>query len=158
MKPRIKNALVCLLVASFLICQESAVFAQAAENAVPDIGIQKPQPPMENVFFNVLWGSLSGGMLMMGWTSLDDGKEEEERYGVSNMSSQFLTGATYGGLLGLIAGVYISMKGITFDENRTKIAFFEIPRKESFSLTQNQWETSEPEKQPLNLIHLQMKF
>ena len=158
MKARIKRALVCSLAVVLVCCHTSAIFAQVDETVLPYTAMQKPQPPMENVFFNVLWGSLTGGMLMMGWSSLDDSKPEEERYGVSNLSVQFLTGATYGGLLGLITGVYLSMKGISFDENRTKIAFLQYPQEEILSLSQQDWEKKEFKKPSLGLVNFQLKF
>lgn len=148
----------CLAALALIVSQEAALFAQAEDNAAPEIIIDKPQPPMENVFFNVLWGSLTGGMLMMGWSTLDDSTEEEERYGTGNLSLQFLTGATYGSLLGLVAGVYLSMKGVSFDESRTKIAIMPLPQEETFSLSRQQWKKTENNKQPLNLINFQMKF
>jgi len=98
------------------------VFAQANAGAPPEIPTARPQPPMENVFFNVLWGSLVGGMLVMGWSTLDDSVDSDQRYRFSRLSEQFLIGATYGGILGLITGVYLSIKGITFDENLSRIA------------------------------------
>jgi hypothetical protein len=158
MKPRIKKALACLLVLALIASQEAVIYAQAEESAVPEIAVQKPQPPMENVFFNVLWGSLTGGMLMMGWSTLDDSKPEDERFGTSNLSMQFLAGATSGGLLGLIAGVYISMKGITFDESRSKIAFFQLPQQETIPSGKYEWSKKEINKQPLNIVNFQMKF
>lgn len=107
--------------------QLSPAYAQENNEIFPEAQMTKPQVPMENVFFNVLWGSLTGGMLMMGWAMLDDAKPSSERYTLSNASKQFLSGATYGGLLGLAAGIYISFKGVTFDESRLKIAFLKPP-------------------------------
>jgi hypothetical protein len=113
---------------------------------------------MQNVFFNVLWGSLAGGMLMMGWATLDDTIPTDERYTVSNMSSQFLTGATYGGLLGLAAGIYISFQGITFDESRTKIAFFQPPRGQLLSSAEFGRNQPGFTKQDLHIVDFQYQF
>jgi hypothetical protein len=109
----------------------SAVRAQNVENLPTELILPRPQPPMQNVFFNVLWGSLTGGMLMTGWATVDDSETERVRYSVSYLSDQFLTGATYGGILGLVAGVYLSLKEITFDENLSRIAFFPLKRPNS---------------------------
>jgi hypothetical protein len=101
----------------------SPVLGQAAVRPGNDLMLARSQPPMKNVFFNVLWGSLTGGMLLMGWSTLDDSLSKEDRFKFSRLSHQFLVGATYGGLGGLAAGVYLSIKGITFDENLSRIAF-----------------------------------
>ncbi len=85
------------------------------------------QPPMKNIFMNVLWGSISGGAVMMSWAILDDELGESERYKLSHLQTQFIVGATYGGLIGLGIGVFLSMKGMTFDEERTRIAFMPPP-------------------------------
>ncbi|OGG95461.1 MAG: hypothetical protein A2508_03855 [Candidatus Lambdaproteobacteria bacterium RIFOXYD12_FULL_49_8] len=84
-------------------------------------GVGGPNPPMRNVFLNVLWGSLTGGMLYTGLNILDDTKSKGERYGFTNMTAKFIEGATYGGIGGLFVGVYLSMSGISFDPNRTRV-------------------------------------
>ena len=155
----VKQVLIGMLAICFFCSQSLTVFAQAEAPPLPQMIGEKPQPPMQNVFFNVLWGSLTGGMLMMGWSMLDDSKTTDERYTVNNMSSQFLSGATYGGLLGLAVGVYLSFKGITFDENRTKIAFLRPFGQEPFSsvdISKNNSQVLIPQK--LRLIDLQYRF
>ena len=109
----------------FLVCFlfSPIVHAQEMEELSPDLFTQTQQPPMENIFFNVLWGSIAGGTVSMGWSVLDDSKSSEERYKFNNMTAAFIQGATYGGVIGLIAGVYFSLEDITFDEGRTRIAF-----------------------------------
>jgi hypothetical protein len=117
---------VWLVFISFLCGDVVSVFAQNIEELPTELILPRSQPPMQNVFFNVLWGSLSGGMLMAGWATVDDSETESTRYSVSYLSNQFLTGATYGGILGLVAGVYLSLKEITFDESLSRIAFFHL--------------------------------
>jgi len=128
MLSQIKLGLVGLLTIGCMLLQPLSAFAQVPDQAAPEIMVEKPQPPMQNVFFNVLWGSFTGGMLVMGWSTLDDSKTTDERYTVNNLSGQFLTGATYGGLIGLAVSVYLSFQGITFDESRTKIAILQPPK------------------------------
>lgn len=153
-----KRTLIGALTVGMICLRSLSGYGQIPNQPAPEIVTQRPQPPMQNVFFNVLWGSLAGGVLMMGWAALDDTLPTDERYTVSNMSTQFLAGATYGGILGLAAGIYISFQGITFDENRTKIAFFQPPQGEqlfSAGYGRNQPELA---KQDLHLIDFQYRF
>jgi hypothetical protein len=158
MSSHVKKALVSLLVVGFVLFQALSAYGQMADQATPNVLPQQPQPPMENVFFNVLWGSLTGGMLMLGWATLDDAKSEEERYKTSYMTKQFLSGATYGGLLGLVAGVYLSFQGITFDESRTKIAIFQPPRKDYFPSVKYSNQKPLASAQEMSLVDLQFEF
>ena len=118
----------------------------------------KAQPPMKNVFLNVLWGSLSGGMLLMGWSTLDDSISSDERYKFSRLSEQFLVGATNGGILGMVAGVYLSIRGITFDENLSRIAFYpdydQNPEGQRFFATSSAFKSSDS----VNLLNFHFKF
>jgi len=134
----------------------STVFGQANQDQQQAI-MPAAQPPMENVFFNVLWGSVVGGMLNMGWSTVDDSKPEEERYAVRNLSTQFLWGATYGGFLGLAAGIYLSIQGITFDENLTKIALFPLESPDTQKPHQ-QAVRSKSNRDSLHLVRFQLKF
>jgi hypothetical protein len=158
MSSHVKKALISLLVVGFISFQSLSAFGQVADQAPPDVLAQQPQPPMENVFFNVLWGSLTGGMLMMGWATLDDEKPSDERYTTNNMTKQFLSGATYGGILGLLAGVYFSFQGITFDENRTKIAVFQPPRKDYFPSAKFSKQKEGTSPQEMSLVDFQYEF
>lgn len=119
-----KKLLIFLVLSTLILAGATPTFGQAAPQQVPEAVSAKPQPPMKNVFLNVLWGSLCGGFVVMGWSTLDDSIDEDDRYSFSRMSEQFLVGATYGGILGVGAGVYFSIRGITFDENRSRIAFY----------------------------------
>lgn len=158
MSSHVKKALISLLLVGFISFQSLSAFGQVADQAPPNVLVQQPQPPMENVFFNVLWGSLTGGMLMMGWATLDDAKPAEERYTSSNMTTQFLSGATYGGLVGLIAGIYFSFQGITFDESRTKIAVFQPPRKDYFPSAKYNKQKAGSSVQEMSLVDFQFEF
>ncbi|MCP4756604.1 MAG: hypothetical protein GY866_37555 [Proteobacteria bacterium] len=113
---------------------------------------------MENVFWNVLWGSLCGGMLLVGWATMDDSKETSERYSFGTLSTQFLTGATYGGLLGLTAGVYFSIKGISFDENLTRIAFTPNTNQVPEELRYNAFTKPKSASGKIHLMNLQIRF
>ena len=152
----LKRVVSVTIVASLLTWSASTAFGQANQET-QQIIMAKPQPPMENVFFNVLWGSVVGGLLSLGWATLDDSKEVDERFTVSNMTNQFLIGATYGGFLGLAAGIYLSIQGITFDENKTKIALFplESPTPQGLHRTAIR---SKPKADTLHLLTIQLKF
>jgi len=132
--------------------------AQMNEIGAQPMVAQMPQPAMENVFFNVLWGSFTGGILMTGWAMLDDKLPTDERYTISHFSSQFLTGATYGGFLGLIAGVYLSFKEITFDENLTRISFFQPPKANLDMNSQSADSFHHLYSNELRIIDFNMKF
>ena len=109
-----------------LFVNGSSVFGQT-EDFPTDLPEQLPQPPMKNVFMNVLWGSIAGGTMMTSWKILDDSKEKSERYKVRELTGNFIVGATYGGLVGLVVGVVLSMRSMTFDASRTRIAFLSPP-------------------------------
>jgi hypothetical protein len=158
MSSLLKKALVCLISVGFIVVHSLSVMAQAPEQAQPDVIAGRPQPPMENVFFNVLWGSLTGGMLVMGWATLDDNKSTDERYTVNYLTSQFLSGATYGGLIGLIAGVYISFKGITFDENRAKLAILQPPIRNYLPTGQDRERFKTIDLQAVHLLDFEYRF
>ncbi|MBT4290348.1 MAG: hypothetical protein HOD92_23735 [Deltaproteobacteria bacterium] len=113
------SALICL---SFLITFSTNVFGQTEEFPT-EVPVELPNPPMQNIFFNVLWGSITGGMIMMSWSIIDDNVPKSERQSFSSMRNKFVEGATYGGVLGLFAGVYLSMNNIIFDEGKTRITF-----------------------------------
>jgi len=99
----------------------SASAQQAGDGAGMSTGGSGGNPPMRNVFLNVLWGSVAGGMIYEGRNILDDSKSKGQRYSFSRMTGQFILGATYGGLVGLGTGAYLSMTGISFDANRSRI-------------------------------------
>lgn len=77
---------------------------------------------MRNVFLNVLWGSLTTGMVYVSWNFLDNTHPKGERYSFSQITAKFVEGATYGSVLGLATGVYLSLGNISFDPGRSRIA------------------------------------
>ncbi|MDT8447138.1 MAG: hypothetical protein RRB13_09645 [bacterium] len=114
-----------LIVPSLAWAQQAAPAAAPPAAAAPAGGGMvmgaNGQPQMQNVFFNVLWGSMTGGMLYSALNVLDDSRSKGERYSFSRMTTQFITGATYGAFAGLVTGVYISLAGISFDPGRSRI-------------------------------------
>ena len=125
----LKKTLIGILIFCLTVMFSTPTFAQeAAGDAGGDAGaaaapvMGRPDPPMKNVFHNVLWGSMAGGLVYMSLTILDDSKTKEERYSFKTLTIQFITGATYGGLAGLGTGVYLSLIGVSFDSNRSRIA------------------------------------
>ena len=98
--------------------QQPAPAGGSAEPMMDPNGV----PPMRNVFYNVLWGAVAGGVVYEAKNILDDTRTKAERYSFSRMTDQFFFGATMGGLIGLGAGVYFSMSDIRFDAGRSRIA------------------------------------
>lgn len=126
----IKHIIIFLICITFLLNGNGLLFAQ--EEVPPEvIEMASGQPPMKNVFYNVLWGSVAGGMAVTGWAMLDDKKDKDDRYSLSNITTKFIIGATYGGLLGLFSGIYFSISNIEFDESRSRIAMIP-PTEEDF--------------------------
>jgi len=154
----IKKFIVCLLLVVLILGEVTPIFGQAAAQIPQEVMVVRAQPPMKNVFLNVLWGSLSGGMLLMGWSTLDDSISSNERFKFSRLSEQFLVGATYGGILGMVAGVYLSIKGITFDENRSRIVFY--PNYEQDAEAKRFFATSSAvqDSDSINLLNIHFKF
>lgn len=153
-----KKLVTCFTLSVFVLAGAGPIFGQAAVQQAPETFAMKPQPPMKNVFLNVLWGSLCGGFVLLGWSTLDDSVPSDERFKFSRMTEQFLVGATYGGILGMGAGVYFSIRGITFDENRSRIAFYPDysgdPEGQRFFATSR----SIRDKNAINLLNLHFKF
>jgi hypothetical protein len=120
----LKRYITTLFCLSLLVTFSSNVFGQAEEFPT-EVQVELPLPPMENIFYNVLWGSITGGSVMMAWSIIDDSVPKTERQSFSSLRNKFVEGATYGGVLGLVIGVYLSMNNIVFDEGKTRIAFFD---------------------------------
>jgi len=119
---RIRNILI-LVIAIVIIGQVRVVNAQPVEETPttePEETLKNVR--MRNVFLNVLWGSLVGGLTYTGISFLDDQVAESERYSASNIFTKFVSGATYGGIVGLGAGVYLSFSNISFDQGMTRIS------------------------------------
>ncbi len=108
---------VCLFI---LLCSSTMVYAQQTAPSTTDPSqtnedtIQvEPNIPMHNVFYNALWGSLTGGLLYLGVNTVDNAKFQELD-NLGHISYTFFVGATYGAILGVLTGFYLSMNGITF--------------------------------------------
>ena len=69
-----------------------------------------PKPVMENVFFNVMWGSLVGGLLAAGITIIGS----EEKSSPDDVSDKVFEGLTFGGVLGLGLGLWLVTTGVSF--------------------------------------------
>ncbi len=158
MRYTLNKPLIGLLIVVISCLYTMSAFAQVNDQGIPPMIVQEPQPAMENVFFNVLWGSFTGGILLSGWAMLDDSLANDERYTVSNFSTQFLTGATYGGFLGLIAGIYLSFKEVTFDEGLTRISFFQPPKVNLKNNLSSADSFNHLYSNELRIIDLNMKF
>ncbi len=76
-----------------------------------------PKPVMENVFFNVVWGSAAGALV--GAAIAVVGAKDKEKPG--SLSNAGFEGATIGGVAGLGLGIYLVFTGITFDPERSTI-------------------------------------
>lgn len=108
--------LLCLLLAS------RPTFAQDAFTNGEELPLAPPAAvvPMENVFYNTLWGGVLGGALAVSATLLDN--EDTERYQAAHQFDQFAIGATGGAFIGAAVGLYLTWNGIEFDANRSRIA------------------------------------
>jgi hypothetical protein len=153
-----RKFIIFFLLIVLILVSTNSVSAQDAVEQVPEAMAVQAQPPMKNVFMNVLWGSLSGGLLMMGWATLDDSVDSDDRYTFSNLSEQFIVGATYGGILGVAAGVYFSIRGISFDENLSRIALYpdysDNPEGRRFLAKSR----SRQDKKTVNLLNIHFNF
>jgi hypothetical protein len=76
---------------------------------------QQAKPVMENVFYNVVWGSATGAILGSA-AAVIAAKDKNNPPGLREGAFQ---GATAGGLIGLGVGVWLVFAGITFDSNST---------------------------------------
>jgi len=152
-----KKVVIFLVLTVLVVAGANPSYGQAALQQTPG-ALASAQPPMKNVFMNVLWGSLCGGFVLMGWSTLDDSVDSDERFSFSRMTEQFLIGATYGGILGMGAGVYFSIRGIRFDANRSRIAFHNDfsgdPAARRFFATSQ----ASQNRDAVNLVSLNFKF
>ncbi|MBI3992322.1 MAG: hypothetical protein HY342_03540 [Candidatus Lambdaproteobacteria bacterium] len=101
----------------------AALLACAVLGATPAMAQQAPKPVMENVFFNVVWGSAAGALV--GGAIAVIGATDKEKPG--DLSSAGFQGATLGGVAGLGLGIYLVFTGITFDPDRSTIVNFDAP-------------------------------
>jgi hypothetical protein len=101
---RCRSALAALVLAALL----ATLLGGAAPASAQDVG---PKPVMQNVFFNVVWGSATGAALGFASAIL----AASDKSNPQNVRGQAFQGATLGGLIGLGVGVYLVYSGITFD-------------------------------------------
>ena len=108
--PRKKTRLAGLLVLAMLMAQIALAPVVQAQ------GYMQPRKPiMENVFFNVVWGSLWGVMMGTSVAVI----ESEKKTSPGDLTKRTARGATIGGILGLGVGIYMSFSGIGFDPQRS---------------------------------------
>ena len=69
-----------------------------------------PKAVMENVFFNVVWGSVLGGLLVTGIAIIG----AEVKSSPDDVSDKVFEGLTIGGVLGLGVGIWLVTTGISF--------------------------------------------
>jgi len=102
------------VVLAALVLQFSAAAPALAQNR---------KPVMENVFFNVIWGSALGGVLGLASAiiSADDASAPD------NARSAGFSGATVGGLVGLGVGLWVVYQGATFEGSSVNIAKIGLP-------------------------------
>ncbi|MCZ6472381.1 MAG: hypothetical protein O6934_02990 [SAR324 cluster bacterium] len=105
-------------IGKFLICMTAAQLvlaplALAQEAGVPPGG----KPVMENIFFNVLWGSIFG-LILGGAVAVIASEKPTAPEGFSDSATE---GATAGGIVGLATGLFLVTSGITFDPNASLI-------------------------------------
>lgn len=82
--------------------------------AAAPVGAQIAEKPvMENVFFNVVWGSAAGA-LVGGAAAIIGSKDKSNP---TNLGGSAFQGATIGGIIGLGVGLWLVYAGITFDES-----------------------------------------
>ncbi|MDH5559559.1 MAG: hypothetical protein OEY59_01730 [Deltaproteobacteria bacterium] len=154
-----KTGAVWFLIFVILLTMNQQGFSQDVRN-LPMGGFDTPAKPipMRNVFLNVVWGSLAGGMSYMGLSLLDDSKPQEEKYSFSNMTTQFIYGATYGGLLGLAAGVYFTISNITFRPSSIGMIQNSAPRSDIASQRRLAFISRSLSKDSLPVFQLQARF
>ncbi len=92
-----KLILICALV---LACAGSQAFAQRGQ-----------APVMENVFFNVVWGSAFGAILGVAVAVIG----AEDKSAPEDARNAAFSGATAGGLIGLGLGLWVVYQGTTFE-------------------------------------------
>lgn len=103
----IKKTVACLLIA--LLLAAPVAYAQQVPPG--------QKPVMENVFFNVVWGSLFG--IVLGSASAVI--ESDRKTAPTDIRRKVFSGATVGGLIGLGVGLWLVGAGVTFEEQGTLI-------------------------------------
>jgi hypothetical protein len=77
----------------------------------PAYAQQQQKPVMENVFYNVVWGSVLGATIGLAGAII----ASPDKSSPTNVRESVFTGATGGGLIGLGLALYLVYQGITFD-------------------------------------------
>ncbi len=97
------------LVSALILAQ--LLLAAAASAQVP---LEQPAV-MENVFYNVVWGSLFGILLASASAVI----EAQDKSAPAEFGDSLVQGATFGGLLGLGLGIWLATSGDSFDPKQS---------------------------------------
>ncbi len=73
------------------------------------------KPVMENVFFNVVWGSIFGAVLAISVSVI----EADRPTAPEDSGTTAFEGATTGGIIGLAAGLFLVATGASYDPAQT---------------------------------------
>ncbi len=84
---------------------------------------QQRKPVMENVFFNVIWGSALGGVLGLASAIIS----ADDHSAPDNARSAGFSGASVGGLVGLGVGLWVIFQGTTFEGAGVPVAKNGLP-------------------------------
>jgi hypothetical protein len=107
---------VAFLLAALLAAMLGAppVFAQDQGQAAAP---RAQAPVMQNVFYNVVWGSAVGALI--GFAGATESSKDKTQ--PDNARAAALEGATIGGLVGLGVGIWLVYAGITFETQGSTI-------------------------------------
>ena len=81
------------------------------------------KPVMENVFFNVVWGSIFGAVLALSVTVI----EADRPTAPEDSGTTAFEGATTGGIIGLATGLFLVATGASFDPGQTLLFTHNTP-------------------------------
>jgi hypothetical protein len=117
-----------LLAAALLACGDGVpAFGQAPPPAAAPqeqkTRARGPTPVMENVFYNVVWGSAVGALI--GIASAVEGSKDKTN--PDNFRGAAFQGATLGGVIGIGVAVWLVYAGITFDPAGSTITGATVP-------------------------------
>jgi peptidoglycan/LPS O-acetylase OafA/YrhL len=112
MKPLLKLGKALLVALLVLLLLAGPALAQDAQ-----------KPVMQNVFFNVVWGSAFGATLGLAVSVLGSNDKSSPQ----NVRSSTFSGATAGGLIGLGLALYLVYGGITFDNSASTLGATDRP-------------------------------
>lgn len=100
------------LIAALLLAQLLLAPLAGAQQAGPP---QSQKPVMENVFFNVVWGSIFGALMALSVAVI----EADVPTAPQDSGRTTFEGATAGGLIGLATGLFLVATGASFDPGQT---------------------------------------